>query len=249
MMKKISKYYLQIADNSLILSHRLSEYSSNAPFIEEDLANTNVALDLIGMAESIYVKIAENEKIAISDDLVYKRKENDYLNCLLVEQKNVDFAHIIVRQFIMDNFHFCFFSKLSESKDSFLKGLALKSLKEVTYHLRRSSEWMIRLGDGTELANKKMQTAINFLWKFSHELFEESEIDAEMKEKEIGVDLAEIHKMFSQKSREIFYMAKLKLPENDFKIVGGKQGKHTENLGHILCEMQFLPIKYPEAIW
>jgi ring-1,2-phenylacetyl-CoA epoxidase subunit PaaC len=248
-MKNLSKYYLQIADNALILSHRLSEYSSKAPFLEEDLANTNVALDLIGMAESIYVKIAENEKISISDDIVYKRKESDFLNCLLVEQNNEDYAHIIVRQFLMDNFHFHFFSELTESKDPFLKALALKSLKEVTYHLRRSSEWMIRLGDGTELANKKMQKAIDFLWKFVSELFEESEIDFEMKDKKIGVDLSIIKHLYFQKLREIFYMANLNIPKNDFKVIGGKQGKHTEELGHILCEMQFLPSKYPDAIW
>lgn len=248
-MKNHSKYYLQIADNALILSHRLSEYSSCAPFLEEDLANSNVALDLIGMAESIYIKVAEIEKITNSDDLVYKRKESDFLNCLLVEQKNEDYAHIIVRQFLMDNFHFYFFLELSESKDLFLKGLALKSLKEVTYHLRRSSEWMIRLGDGTELANKKMQVAVNFLWKFIEELFEVSEIDSEMLAKNVGVDLSIVKHLFYQKLREIFYMSKLEIPEEKFKSLGGKQGKHTEELGHILCELQFLPTKYPEAIW
>lgn len=248
-MNQKSKYYLQIADNALILSHRLSEYCSYAPFLEEDLANTNVALDLIGTAESIYVKLAEIEGVRNSDDYAYRRKESEFRNCLMVEQPNVDFAHIMVRQFLMDSFNFYFYSKLSESKDYFLSGLALKTIKEVTYHLRRSSEWLIRLGDGTQEANIRTQNALNHLWKYTHELFEASEVDLEMLDKGIGVDLSDIKPLFKQKINEICYMAKLSLPENSLKISGGKSGKHSEYLGHILCEMQFLPSKYPDAVW
>ncbi|MFN5416361.1 MAG: 1,2-phenylacetyl-CoA epoxidase subunit PaaC [Flavobacteriia bacterium] len=248
-MENKRKYYLQIADNALILSHRLSEYCSHAPFLEEDLANTNVALDLIGTAESIYVKLAEIEGVKNSDDFAYRRKESEFLNCLLVEQPNADFAHIMVRQFLIDSFNFYFYSKLAESKDAFLRALALKTIKEVTYHLRRSSEWLIRLGDGTQEANDRTQAALNHLWKYSHELFETSEVDQEMISKGIGVDLAEIKPLFIQKVNEICYMANLKLPDTNFKISGGKSGKHSEYLGHILCEMQFLPSKYPDAVW
>jgi ring-1,2-phenylacetyl-CoA epoxidase subunit PaaC len=243
------KYYLQIADNALILSHRLSEYSSYAPFLEEDLANTNVALDLIGQAESIYMKLAEIEGIDTYDDYAYRRKEKDFLNCILVEQKNIDFAHIVVRQFLMDSFSYYFYVLLSDSKDEFLANFSIKSLKEVTYHLRRSSEWMIRLGDGTEEANEKVQVAFNRLWKYTPELFSPSDADIEMMNQNIGVDLNTVKEHWNQKVQEICFFAKIKLPNAVENIFKGKQGFHSENLGHILTEMQFLPNKYPDANW
>lgn len=248
-MENKVNYYQQIADNALILSHRLSEYSSHGPFLEEDLANTNVALDLIGVAESIYMELARIEGVENYDNYAYKRKESLFRNCILVEQPNLDFAQIMVRQFFMDNFSFYFYSKLTSSKDSFLEALAVKTLKEVTYHLRRSSEWMIRLGDGTKEANHKTQEAVNRLWKYTAEFFEYSLADEEMLKLGIGADLAEIKDLFNQKVNEIFYMANLTIPQNDFKVIGGKNGIHSEHLGHILTEMQYLPSKYPEAIW
>lgn len=249
-METTVKYYLQIADNALILSHRLSEYSSYGPFLEEDLANTNVALDLIGIAESLLNKaaalIGENKT---GDDLAYRRSEHEFYNCLLVEQPNTDFAHIMVRQFLTDSFHFYFFSELTTSKDSFLSDLAYKSLKEITYHLRRSSEWLVRLGDGTEEGNIKTQKALHTLWKYSQEFFVENEADKNALTSGIGVDLNTVKNNWDQKVREIMYMANLKIPENDFQLTGGKDGVHTEKMGYILAEMQFLPSKYPDAIW
>lgn len=245
------KYYLQIADNALILSHRLSEYCSRAPFLEEDLANTNVALDLIGIAESIYGKASINQGKGFSgDDLAYRRPENEFYNTLLVEQPNKDFAFIVVRQFLTDAFHVAFFSELTKSKDSFLSALAFKSIKEVTYHLRRSSEWMVRLGDGTEEAHVKIQTALDSLWKFSKEFFLPSDADICMEKAGIGVDLNKVEIAWNQKIREICLIATLKLPpNNDGQVAGGKSGRHSEYLGHILAEMQFLPSKYPDAKW
>jgi len=248
-MENKTTYYLQIADNALILSHRLSEYCSHAPFLEEDLANTNVALDLIGQAESIYLKLAEMNKIKCSDDYAYKRKENDFRNCILVEQPNLDFAHIVVRQFFIDCFNYHFYTELCNSKDKFLVEFAIKTLKEVTYHLRRSSEWMIRLGDGTQEANNKIQTAINRLWKFTPELFAKSAVDVEMEKNGIGVNLDQIQAAWIMKVNEIFFFAKVKVPEPMTNIFQGKQGVHSENLGHILTEMQYLPSKYPDAVW
>ena len=244
------KYYLQIADNALILSHRLSEYCSKGPFLEEDLANTNVALDLIGLAESMYIEVArlENEG-RTGDDIVYRRKETDFLNVILVEMPNDDFAHIMVRQFFTDVFHQQFFSELRNSKDEFLMGIAHKSIKEVLYHLKRSSEWMFRLGKGTVEAQEKAQVAINKYWKYTHEFFLENETDSEMLKAGIGVDLSLIKKNWLAKVEEIFTMSNLTIPTNDFTIEGGKQGYHSENLGYILTEMQFLPSKYPDAIW
>lgn len=249
-MESKLKYYLQIADNALILSHRLGEYSSHGPFLEEDLANTNVALDLIGIAESILEETGRQEGLGrTGDDLAYRRSEHEFLNCLLVEQPNTDFAFIMVRQFFTDAFHFYFFSELTKSNDEFLSAVGYKSLKEVTYHLRRSSEWMIRLGDGTVEANAKTTHAIQTLWKFTHEFFIENEVDLEMKNAGIGVDLKVVQSNWIQKIREIFYMSKLSIPENNYQYTGGKNGVHTEHLGYILAEMQFLPSKYPDAIW
>lgn len=249
-MESKLKYYLQIADNALILSHRLGEYSSHGPFLEEDLANTNVALDLIGIAESILEETGRQEGLGrTGDDLAYRRSEHEFLNCLLVEQPNTDFAFIMVRQFFTDAFHFYFFSELTKSNDEFLSAVGFKSLKEVTYHLRRSSEWMIRLGDGTAEANVKTTHAIQTLWKYTHEFFIENEVDLEMKNARIGVDLKVVESHWIQKIREIFYMSKLSVPENNYQYTGGKNGVHTEHLGYILAEMQFLPSKYPDAIW
>jgi ring-1,2-phenylacetyl-CoA epoxidase subunit PaaC len=245
------KYYLQIADNALILSHRLSEYCSRAPFLEEDLANTNVALDLIGIAEATLEQAAIIQGIGLSgDDLAYRRPENEFYNTLLVEQPNKDFAYIVVRQFLTDAYHVAFFSELTKSKDPFLSALAYKSIKEVTYHLRRSSEWMVRLGDGTEEAHVKVQTALDSLWKFAKEFFKETDADIFMQNKGFGADLSKVETAWNQKIREIYIMATLKYPPlNDSQVYGGKEGKHSEYLGHILAEMQFLPNKYPDAKW
>ncbi len=249
-METQKKYYLQIADNALILSHRLSEYSSHGPFLEEDLANTNVALDLIGIAESILEETAKiDEKGLTGDDLAYRRGEHEFYNCLLVEQPNTDFAFIMVRQFLTDAFHFYFYSELTKSKDKFLSAIAFKSLKEITYHLRRSSEWLIRLGDGTKLANDKTQHAVDTLWKYSNEFFMENEVDLQMLETGKGANLKEVKSQWMQKVNEIFFLAHLKIPKNDFQMNGGKVGNHTEYMGYILAEMQFLPSKYPDAKW
>jgi ring-1,2-phenylacetyl-CoA epoxidase subunit PaaC len=249
-METQKKYYLQIADNALILSHRLSEYSSHGPFLEEDLANTNVALDLIGIAESILEETAKMDgKGLTGDDLAYRRGEHEFYNCLLVEQPNTDFAFIMVRQFLTDAFHFYFYSELTKSKDKFLSAIAFKSLKEITYHLRRSSEWLIRLGDGTKLANDKTQHAVDTLWKYSNEFFMENEVDLQMLETGKGANLKEVKSQWMQKVNEIFFLAHLKIPKNDFQMNGGKVGNHTEYMGYILAEMQFLPSKYPDAKW
>lgn len=249
-MKTTLNYYLQIADNALILSHRLAENTSKGPFLEEDLATTNVALDLIGLAESVLNEAAKLEGLGqTGDDLAYRREESEFMNCLLVEQPNRDFAHIVTRQFLMDTFNYHYFIALTESKDSFLSAIAFKSIKEVTYHLRRSSEWMIRLGTGTDESKHRVQLAINTLWKFTDELFELSDADKAMLAKGAGVNLYNIKNQWNQKVNEILYMAHLDSPKNQFSVFGGKQGNHTEHLGHILAEMQFLPGKYPDAVW
>lgn len=243
-------YYVQIADNAFILSHRLGEYAGKGPFLEEDLANTNVALDLLGMAETLYEEATKyNQRWNTADAIAFRREENQYRNCLLVEQPNNDFAFIIVRQFLTDAFHFYFLSELMKSKDQFLATFAIKALKEVTYHLRRSSEWMIRLGSGTDTANKKTQHALDSLWKFAKEFFVETSLDKEMLLEGTGVNLATVYSNWNQKTREVFYLSNLKYPQSDYQFSGGKEGRHTEHMGHLLCELQYLHDKYPTASW
>lgn len=242
-------YYLEIADNAFILSHRLSENCSIGPYLEEDIACTNVALDLIGMAESIYEEAAKLSASENGDAIAYTRKETEYVNSLLVEQPNVDFAHIMVRQFFMDTFNYYFLTELANSSDSFLSSIGSKSLKEVTYHLRRSSEWMIRFGNGTEESALKSQTAINNLWRYTDELFEASTADLALRSESISVDLNKVKELWSQKVNEVFYLSHLRKPENKFQLFGGKNGVHSEYMGYILTEVQFLPNKYPDAKW
>ena len=244
------KYYLEIADNAFILSHRLSENSSKGPFLEEDLACTNVALDLIGLAESIYNEAARIENKGKSgDDLAYRRAENEYYNALLLEQPNKDFAFIMVRQFFADTFNYYLLTEFASSTDTFLQEVATKSLKEVTYHIRRSSEWMLRFGNGTETSKKKAQNAIDSLWRYTDELFEPSEADLNLRDRNISIDLEVVKSNWNQKVNEILYLSHLSKPENQFQLKGGKTGVHSEHMGFLLAEMQFLTNKYPEAKW
>lgn len=249
-MENRVKYYLELADNAWILSHRLAENSSNGPFLEEDLACTNVALDLIGMAESIYNEAGKLLNDGTSgDDLAYRRSEWDYLNNLLSEQPNTDFAHLMVRQFFLDTFNYYNLTELTKSKDAFLSAVATKSLKEVTYHLRRSSEWMIRFGNGTEESMKRATNAINNLWRYTEELFTPTEADLSLREAGISADLNVIREEWEGKVSEVFYLANLRKPENTFQLFGGKSGEHSEHMGYILTDMQYLTNKYPEAQW
>jgi ring-1,2-phenylacetyl-CoA epoxidase subunit PaaC len=249
-MENKIEYYLQIADNAYILSHRLSEYSSKGPFLEEDLANTNVALDLIGLAEAIYTECSKLSKNQQSPDYYpHKRAEKDFKNCLLVEQPNQNFAAIMVRQFFIDVFHYHFFQALLTSEDSFLANIASKTLKEVKYHKRRSAEWIIRFGNSTEEARQKAQESLTHLWKYTPELFEESETDTLALKTNFGVDLSRIKLEWEKEVHSILSQTNLSLPDDPFKISGGKNGVHSEHMGYMLCEIQYLNHKYPEAIW
>ena len=248
-MNTVHNYYLQIADNALILSHRLSENCSKGPFLEEDLATTNVALDFIGLAESVYEEIAKQRGNFKGDDFAYRRNENEYRNVLLAEKENGDFAQLMTRQFLMDVFNYHFFSALTESKDAFLVALAHKSLKEVKYHVKRSSEWMIRFGKGTALSKEKATNALNELWGYTTELFENSAVDTEMLERGIGVDLALIHEAWLAQVQAVLTTATLEIPAKFTVFRGGKNGIHTEAFGYLLSEMQFLTNKYHDAVW
>ena len=249
-MNKKLDYILQIADNAMILGHRLSELCGHGPILEQDMAVTNIALDLIGQARSLYQYAAEVEgQGRKEDDLAFMRDAWKFKNALLVEHPNKDFAYTIARQFLFDAYNYPFYKMLAESKDETLAAIAEKSLKEVTYHLRYSSEWMIRLGDGTEESHQRIQTALNDLWMYSGELLEASEADKAMLAEGVGVDLEKIAPMWHQKVEEILAIATLEKPEAKWMQSGGKAGTHTEHLGFLLAEMQYLQRAYPGQEW
>ncbi len=252
-MKKeeaLFKYLLRLADDSLILGHRLSEWCSKAPFIEEDLALTNISLDMIGRTEALltYAAVVEG-KNQTADDLAYRRPEQNYYNHLLCEQPNGDFAFTIARQLFQSTFEFFLYSELLKSKDETLAAIASKSIKEIKYHLQHASDWTIRLGDGTEESKIRMQKAVNELWMFTGELFEMDEIENALLKSAFAVDLVPIKIQWQNKIQQILTEATLIVPEDDYMQTGGRNGIHSEYLGHLLCEMQYLQRAYPDAKW
>jgi len=249
-MKNLKRYVLRLGDNSLILSHRLAEYSSRGPFLEEDLAISNVALDHLGQAELFLKYAAELEgKGRTEDDLAYRRPEVEYLNCQLVEQPNTDFAYIIARQYFIDTFNFFLYDFLKSSKDETIAAISARAVKEVKYHLRRSSEWVVRLGRGTKESRIKMQQAIDDLWMFTGELFEMDETDSELIANGIIPDHRDIKNQWDEHVTATLKEANLQRPENEYMISGSRAGIHSEYLGHILSEMQYLQRAYPDAVW
>lgn len=250
MNENLYKYTLRLADNGLILSHRLAEYISCAPFLEEDLALTNTGLDLLGQSEAL-LKYAAEMKGGIDEDwLAFARNEEDYYNFHMVEYPNEDYGYVITRQFFIDVFNFFNYSQLVNSKDSTIAAIAAKALKEVTYHLRRSSEWIVRLGDGTEESNARIQNCLNNLWMYIDEFFETDQIHAQLQSEGIAADLDLVRKQWNQKVEAVLAEASLKKPEGaKYSLVYGKDGGHTEYMGFLLCELQYLKNRYPEAIW
>ncbi len=243
-------YTLRLGDTNLILGQRLSEWTGHGPFLEEDLALTNIALDITGAAKSFleYAASVEN-KGRTEDDLAYFRNDRQFFNVQLTELPNGDYARTIVRQVFMDCFDFYFYQELSKSKDETLAGIAQKSIKEVTYHLRHSSSWVERFGDGTNESHIKAQTALNELWQFTDELFEMNEVDEVLIKEGIAVDLSIVKTKWDQYITELLNKSTLSKPENVFMQTGSRKGVHTEHLGYILAEMQALPRMYPNAKW
>jgi ring-1,2-phenylacetyl-CoA epoxidase subunit PaaC len=244
------KYVIRLADNALILGHRLSEWSSFAPILEEDLALTNIALDLLGRAQALYKYATEIEgKGRTEDDLVYKRAERQFFNVLLVEQPNGDFASTIARQIFNSAYELLFLEELSKSKDATLSALAIKCLKEVRYHWRHAHDWLLRLGDGTEESHERMQRGVDDLWMFTGELFEIDEVEAILIEEGIAVDNSSVYEAWNKMVTDAIKEATLKRPADGYMQTGGRNGVHSENLGFILAEMQYLPRAYPDAKW
>ena len=243
-------YLLQLADNNLILSQRLGEWCGHGPVLEQDIAITNITLDLLGQARMLLAYAGELEGQERSeDDLAYFRDAHQFFNVLLVEQPNEDWAYTIVRQFFFDTFQYYNYTALLKSRDERLAAIAEKALKEVTYHLRYSSEWMVRLGDGTETSHGKMQAALDDLWMFTGELTSAGEADRLMAEAGIAPDLMDIKTSWDRKVTAILDEATLQKPESTWMQNGGKEGRHTEHLGYILSDMQHLQRTYPGNQW
>lgn len=245
-------YVLRLGDNALILGQRLGEWCGHGPVLEQDIALSNIGLDLIGQARSLLTRAGEIEgRHRSEDDLAMFRDAPDFRNFNLVEQPNGDWAATIGRQFFVDAADFFTFDWLARnSNDEALRAIAEKSLKEIRYHLRWSSEWVIRLGDGTAISHEKMQTAVDELWMFTGELFEKNETDRLVEEFGIGPNLVEISELWQKKVAEILKEATLEQPKNAWtNSWPGKNGRHTEHLGFILAELQFLQRTYPGSVW
>jgi len=241
---------LRIGDNALILGHRLSEWVGHAPALEEELATANVALDLIGQARNWLAYAGEVEGRGRDEDaLAFHRDVLDFHNVLLVEQPNGHYGDTIARQFLFDALHFLQLEALAAGRDARIAELAAKSVKEVGYHLRRSGEWVVRLGDGTELSHERIQHAIDDAWIFVDELFTADAVDRAVQEAGVGPDPASLRPPWEARVQAVLTEAGLERPREGPVRTGGKQGTHSEHLGYLLAEMQFLPRAYPDARW
>lgn len=243
-------YILRLGDDALIIGHRLSEWCSRGPILEEDLALTNLSLDYIGRAQALLKYAAELKgNNYTEDDIAYRRPESLYYNHLIVETPNKDFAHTMVRQLFVSAFEFQFFDALQKSKDPQLAAISAKTLKEVKYHLAHATDWVIRLGDGSPESHDRMQKAVNQLWMFTGELFEMTEVDFQLLKEGITFDLVPIQIQWQELVADVLNKATLHQPTTSYMQSGGLQGKHTEHMGHILSEMQYLQRAYPDAKW
>lgn len=244
------QYVLRLADTSLVLGQRLGEWVGHAPALEEDLGLANLSLDLIGQARLLLTYAGEIEGRGRSeDDLAMSRDQSDFLNLALAEQPNGDFGYTIVRQMLIDAFQLELYEALQHSKDSRLAEIAAKALKETRYHFRYSAGWVVRLGDGTEESHRRVQQALDALWRFTQEFFAADDVDDAMAREGIAPVLAELAPRWSARVDEVLRDATLKRPADVRYSWHGKRGEHTEHLGYLLAEMQFLHRAYPGATW
>ncbi len=250
MDNNLFEYLLRLGDDSLIIGHRLSEWCGHGPILEEDIALTNMALDFIGQATSLldYAGIVENKE-RDGDALAFLRYEREYRNVLLLEQPNEDFAVTMMRQFLFDAFRKPFFEALQNSADKQLAAIAEKSLKETKYHLKHSSEWVIRLGDGTEESHNKIQYALDTLWRYTDELFFENEVDIVLQKDGVVPSLIPIKAEWEKVVNTVLEEATLSIPQNGWIQKGGRTGLHSEHLGYILAELQYIQRAYPGMKW
>jgi len=244
------RYVLRVGDLSLVLGQRLGEWVGHAPALEEDLGLANVALDLIGQARLLLSYAGELEgRDRGEDELAFLREQGEYLNPTLVEQPNGDFGQTIVRQVLIDAYQLELYERLTNSADERLAAIAAKAVKETRYHLRYSSDWLVRLGDGTPQSRARVQSALERLWPYTLELFEEDDLDREMADSGIAPRLAEVQAAWSRRIDGALAEATLERPRDRPYAWFGKRGEHSEHLGYILAEMQYLQRAYPGARW
>jgi len=249
-------YVARLGDDAIVFGHRISEWVSHAPFLEEDIALGNVALDFIGHAQMYYsyaAKLSNEENTNATpmteDDFAYLRNEREFQNHLINELPNGNFADSVVRQVLIDLYNKLYVDALKKSKDKTLAAIAEKSSKEILYHCRRSQEWMLRLGDGTDESHQKMQTALDNIWGYTHEIFELDDTEQCLVDAGIAVDSTVLKTQWLQNVTAIVEQATLSIPTDKWAVRGGREGYHTENLGHLLTEMQFVHRSFPGAKW
>jgi ring-1,2-phenylacetyl-CoA epoxidase subunit PaaC len=245
-----TNYLLHLADNALILGHRNSEWCGHGPILEQDIALTNISLDLIGQSRYLYQYAASIiGEGATEDSLAYLRDVREFKNCLILELPKGDWAVTVLRQYLFSQFQLLQYRALQKSEDKQLSAIAEKAIKETAYHLRWSSEWVVRLGDGTEESNRRMKNAVENLWSYTGELFMPSTFEMDCAEMKIAVDPASLKDEWYSSVQHVFTEATLLLPPMGWSQSGGKEGMHTEHLGFILAELQFMQRAYPGNEW
>ncbi len=249
-MSPLRDYALRLGDDGLVLGQRLGEWCGHAPTLEIDLALANLGLDLLGQAQHFlaYAGTLEGEG-RDADNLAFRRDVLDFKNCLLVEQPNGDFAQTIARQFLFSTWQELMFAQLQSSTDEMLAAIAEKGVKETTYHASFAGEWVVRLGDGTDESRDRMVAGLDWMWRFTGELFEVDAVDEDVIAMGAGVDKAALRSAWDARIDQVLADAGLERPAPRKDIVGGRSGRHSEHLGHLLSEMQFLQRAYPDAVW
>jgi ring-1,2-phenylacetyl-CoA epoxidase subunit PaaC len=247
-------YLLRLADSDLVLAQRLGEWVGRGPVLEEDIASTNVGLDLLGQARLWYGYAGEIEMRVTGtgrdeDQFAFRRDAHEFRNLLLVEQPNGNYADTIARQFLFDHWHVLALRALERSADERIAAIAAKAAKEAVYHAERSADWVIRLGDGTALSHERMQAAIDDLWMYTGEMFEPDDAEQALVAAGIAADVTALRAPWSDAVGAVLAEATLKRPADGWMQEGGKHGRHTEHLGHLLAQMQFLQRAYPDAKW
>jgi ring-1,2-phenylacetyl-CoA epoxidase subunit PaaC len=244
------QYVLRLADSCLVLSHRLSEWCGHAPILEEDIALSNMALDLLGQSRALLTHAAKLEARGHDEDqLAFLRDERDYLNPTLVELPNADFAFTVLRNFAMATLLKLLWERLAASSDAELAAIAGKAVKEARYHQQHAADWVVRLGDGTQESARRMQDALQRLWLYVPELFESDAVDEQAASAGLGPRWADLRDSWLAEASDVLREARLPLPADSAFRSTGKQGRHSEHMGHMLAQMQSLQRAYPGGVW
>jgi len=243
-------YLLRLADDTLILGQRLSEWCGHGPILEEDIALSNIALDYIGQSTNIFKQLASFSNDGSDEDAIaLTRMESEYVNALMLELPNGDYGATIARQYFFSSFYLLYLDQLKSSSDVFLSGFAEKSIKEVKYHLQHATDWMLRLGDGTPESHSRMQHAVNGLWPYLGELLNDDDLDVQATKEGWGVSREALKTSWTDRLNAVFAEAGLTVPSEAWYHSGGRKGRHTEHMGFLLAEMQFLQRAFPGAKW